>query len=142
MNTIVFNLGTLAVTEYTPALTGVSGEFEAAADGIYKQSGTETVTSTVTMGMDLSDTRQHPRYVYVAGTNLGSPSALTMTITDSGGTAYSYANSKVHDRIARFELGRGLRDNYLSASLQIVSSAQVIVDEVEFVVEKSNKRRL
>jgi hypothetical protein len=142
MNTIVFNLGTLAVTEYTPVLTGISDNFEAAADGIYKQSGTEAITSVVTMGLDLSETRQHPRYVYVAGTNLGSPTVGTVTISDSGGASYSYANSKVHDRIARFELGRGLRDNYLSASLQIVGSTEVVIDEIEFVAGASNKRRL
>ena len=141
MNTIVFNLGTLAVTEYTPALTGVSGEFEAAADGIYKQSGTETVTASVTTGKPLSPTREHTRYVYVAGTNLGAATP-TVTVTDSGGASYNYASSKTNDHITRFELGRGLRDTYLDVSLQLISSNEVVIDEIEFVADKTQKRRL
>ena len=76
MNTLVLHTDSLAVTEYDTPFTGLSGDFEATADGLFSVGSTLDDTAripvTATFGMPLtsSKNRQRPQYLYVFGTGL------------------------------------------------------------------------
>lgn len=142
MTTIVFSLKSGAVTEFDLPLTGIDGSFETDSAGVYKISGTESVTSTVAWGMNLSDLRQRPRYLYLFGTNLGGASVVSLNVANSAGANYTYSLQMVHDRVARFEIGRGIRDNYLDMTLTMQSALPITIDAMDDKRDTSTNRRL
>ncbi len=142
MNSIVLNLRTLAVTEADPSLTGIDGPFETAADGVYKTGGEEAVTGTVSWGMNLSELRQRPKYLYLFGTNLKHAGPAQLTVNDAAGKGYTYRMAAVHERVGRFEIGRGIRDNYLGMTLVLQSTKQIVIDAIDDQRERSINRRL
>lgn len=145
MSTIVLHCDSLAVTEYSDDFTGLAGDFEATDAGVHEAGGaldgTAKIASTVTFGLDLADEqgrRQRPRQVVLHGTGL---SAMQVRVTDSQDLSYTYDNAQIHDRVARFKLGKGLRDNYLQVTLLSAEPA-FVVDRVEFDPIVAAQRRL
>ncbi len=145
MNTLVLNLENLAATEYTTPFTGLAGNYEATATGVYAAGGTEddgvAFASGISFGMKLTGSarKQHPRYLYIYHT--GEP-VLTATITDSGGVSHSYDEAHRTDRAGRFTLGRGFRDNYLAVGLTSDGSDAFAIDKIEFDADVSANRRI
>lgn len=145
MNTIVMNLENLAVTEYTPAATGLSGDYETTAAGLTKVGGlldgAAKVLPSVTFGMALGNgaRRSVPRYLYLFGTGLDGMAA---TVRTNDGTAHRYTAMMRHERAARFVLGRGIRDNYLQLKIDGGGRAALVIDQAEFVTNESTQRSL
>jgi len=147
MSTIVLHCDSLAVTEYADDFTGLAGDYEATADGVHEVGGTvdgaavAKIASTVTFGLSLPDEQgrqQRAKQVLVHGTGL---SAMRVRVTDTEEVSYSYDATQIHRRVARFKLGKGLRDNYLQISLLSADPAFVI-DRVEFDPIVAAQRRL
>ncbi len=145
MNTLVLHTDSLAVTEYDTPFTGLSGDFEATADGLFSVGSTLDDTAripvTATFGMPLtaSKNRQRPQYLYVFGTGL---KGLKTTVLTSGGSDYTYPGDERHDRAMRFTLGRGIRDNYLQFQIIGTGIEALAIDRAEFVTAESSTRRL
>ena len=145
MNTLVFNLDNLAVTEYTTPFTGLSGDFETTADGVYQVGGTlddaAKIVSGFALGLTLtaSGKQRRAEYLYLHGT--GTESA-TATVTDGGGGSYAYKAQPRHDQVSRFVLGRGIRDNYLTVAMAFPGNKPVSMDRLEFEGPESATRRM
>lgn len=145
MNTLVLHTDSLAVTEYSTPFTGLSGDFESTASGLFKTQGllddTAAVPTTATFGMPLTDgmKRQRAEYLYVFGTGLKGIRATVITSDDK---TYQYAGFERHNRALRFELGRGIRDNYLQFKLTSAGAEALSIDSVDFVTAESATRRL
>lgn len=145
MNTTVMNLETLAVTEYTTALTGVSGDYQATAAGVAKVGGTTDAgavfPSSLTFGLTLgaSSRLQRPRMLYAYHTG---GAGLSATVEDSQGNVFEYENQQRTNRVARFALGRGIRDGYLKFGLKADGSEAFTLDKVEFDTDASANRRI
>lgn len=145
MNTTVFNLETLAVTEYTTLFTGVSDDFECTATGLFKVEGDTDdgvqFTPSFALGLLIPESTRlrRAKYLYLHGTgDLG----MTATITDAQGVSHSYDSLFRHGRAARFTLGAGIREGYLKVSLQSAGSAPFIIDRIAFETPESVNRRL
>lgn len=145
MNTLVLNLESLAVTEYTPQFTGLAGDFEATAAGLAQVGGllddTARVTPSVTFGMALEAgaRRSAPRYLYLFGTGLDGSTATVLT---NDGGEYRYTAMTRHDRAARFSLGRGIKDNYLQLKIEGNGRVALTIDQADFVTNEAVQRRL
>ena len=145
MNTTVFNLETLAVTEYSTPFTGVSDDFECTADGLFKVGGNTddgvAITPSFAFGMlILESTRlRRAKYLYVHGTG---GLAMTATVTDGQGDTYSYDSLFRHGRAARFTLGAGIREGYLKVALRSAGDLPFIIDRLSFETPESVNRRL
>jgi len=147
MSTIVLHCDSLAVTEYGDDFTGLAGDYEAMAAGVHEVGGeadgaaATKIASTVTFGLSLPDDpgrRQRPKQVIVHGTGL---TAMQARVTDSQDLSYTYDSAQIHQRAARFKLGKGLRDNYLQLTLLSAGPA-FVVDRVEFQPIVAAQRRL
>lgn len=145
MNTTVFNLETLAVTEYTTPFTGISDDFECTATGMFKVEGDKDdgvqFTPSFALGLLIPESTRlrRAKYLYLHGTgDLG----MIATVTDAQGVSYRYDALFRHGRAARFTLGAGIRQGYLQVSLQSVGSAPFIIDRVSFETPESVNRRL
>lgn len=144
MNTIVLHTDSLAVTEYSTEFTGLSGDYEATADGLYQVGGVlddeTSIPITATFGMPLTAgmKRQRAEYLYVFGTGVRGLRASVIT-TDK---TYTYSGYERHDRAVRFELGKGIRDNYLQFRLTSAGAEAVAIDSVDFRTIESATRRL
>ena len=147
MSTIVLHCDSLAVTEYADDFTGLAGDYEATAAGVHEVGGeadgaaATKIASTVTFGLSLPDDpgrRQRPKQVIVHGTGL---TAMQARVTDSQDLSYTYDSAQIHQRAARFKLGKGLRDNYLHLTLLSAGPA-FVVDRVEFQPIVAAQRRL
>ena len=146
MNTTVLNLDTLAVTEYTPVLTGLSNTYEATADGVLKvggatDEGSAKVAASFTLGLTLSPSgkQRRPKYLYLQGSNLGGATAV---VTDNKGGSYTYTALQRHAGAARFVLGGGIRDNYLNLTVRLLNALPVSIDRLEFETFDSTTRRM
>lgn len=145
MNTLVFNLDNLAVTEYTTPFTGLSNDFEATADGVFEVGGVldheSRFVSAFAFGLVLSASGKQRRaaYLYLHGT--GTENATT-TVTDGKGASYRYQAQERHAQVSRFVLGRGIRDNYLSVAMEFPGSKPVSIDRLEFEGPESAVRRM
>ena len=145
MNTIVLHTDSLAVTEYSTMFTGLAGDYETTAAGLFSVGTTLDDTAripvTATFGMPLtsSKNRQRPQYLYVFGTGL---KGLKTTVFTSSGDDYIYTGDERHDRTMRFTLGRGIRDNYLQFQLVGTGVEALAIDRAEFVTAESSTRRL
>lgn len=145
MNTTVFNLRNLAVTEYTAPVAGLSERFEADSNGLYKVEGATdagaAITAAIEFGMPLVSgaVRQRPRLLYLFGEGLDDAEA---SIKDSTGEVYSYSPRIQNDGVWRFALGRGVRDNYLQLALSIPASGVFEIDQLDLVTDESRTRRL
>lgn len=145
MNTTVFNLATLSVTEYTTPLTGLSGDFESTADGLFRVGGTTdagaAISSSVTLGLDLTRSGKRRRLggVVLYGNGLKNTS---IAVADSDGKSYSYTAKQLHADVARFPVGRGIYDNYLQLTVNSRSTEAFELDRVELDEYESTNRRL
>lgn len=145
MNTTVFNLENLAVTEYTPQYTGISGDYEATSAGVFKVGGildvAAKIVSSFSFGLAMADsTRQRrARYLYAHGTGGVD---MTTQVTDGKGNTYSYTAVQRHGRAARFVLGAGLRDPYLKFSLTNPGTEALTIDRLDFEASESTNRRM
>jgi hypothetical protein len=145
MNTLVFNLDNLAVTEYTTPFTGLSGDFESTADGAFKVGGTlddqAKIVSGFALGLALEASgKQHrAEYLYLHGTGTESASA---TILDGKGSSFKYTAQPRHAQVSRFVLGRGIRDNYLTVAMSLPGTKPVSIDRLEFEGPESATRRM
>ncbi len=145
MNTLVMNLDNLAVTEYTTALTGLSGDYETTTAGVFKVNGSldvaAKIASSFTFGLLIPDTTRlrRAKYIYIHGTG---GLEMTATITDSAGNTYAYDSIFRHGRAARFTLGAGIRDGYLKVTLASAGDAPFIIDRISFETPESDNRRL
>ena len=145
MNTTVFNLENLAVTEYTTPFTGISGDFEATADGVYVVGGVlddaAKIVSSFGFGLSLTDsTRQRrAKYLYIHGTGGVD---MTTDVTDGRDNTYSYTAVQRHGRAARFVLGAGLRDSYLKFTVNNPGTEALAVDRLDFETPESVNRRM
>ena len=69
--TLVLHTDSLAVTEYSTPFTGLAGNYEATADGLFSVGGTQddsvNIPVTATFGMPLTGSmnRQRAQYLYV-----------------------------------------------------------------------------
>jgi hypothetical protein len=142
MTTTVFSLPTLAVTEFDASVTGLDGEFETDSTGVYAQAGTETVAAALAWSWNEGNSKQHPRYLYLYATNLNRPTQGRMRVSDSRGASYEYQMSMVHNDMGRFELGRGMRDNWLSMALTLTSPLPIVISTMEDDRMVSKQRRL
>lgn len=145
MNTTVFNLENLAVTEYTTPFTGLSGDFEATAAGVYAVGGmlddAAKIASSFAFGLSMKESSRQRRakYLYVFGTGGVD---MTTDVTDGRGDTYNYTAVQRHGRAARFVLGAGLRDNYLKFALNNPGTEALTVDRLEFETPESVNRRM
>lgn len=142
MNTIVFNLSTLGVTEYTAALTGISGDYETTSAGLHRVSeSVDPVAATVSFGAKLGAGGRlvRSKYLYLFGAGLDGFSAL---VADTKGNSYEYPLQMRHSDAARFVLGAGIRDNYLSVTLRRESAEPLRLDRLEFETLVASTRRL
>ena len=145
MNTTVLNLENLAVTEYTTPFTGVSGDFETTADGVYVVGGvlddTTNIVSSFGFGLSLADsTRQRrTKYLYIHGTG---GIDMTTDVSDGRDNTYSYTAVQRHGRAARFVLGAGLRDSYLKFAINNPGTEALSVDRLDFETPESVNRRM
>lgn len=150
MNTLVMNLDNLAVTEYTSQLTGISGDYEAMADGVFLVGGIRDVNaantsakivSSFSFGLALTESARQRRakYLYLHGTGGVD---MTTTVTDGKANAYTYTAVQRHGRAARFVLGGGLRDNYLKFSVTNPGTEALSIDRLEFETPESTNRRM
>ncbi len=145
MNTLVMNLGNLAVTEYTAPLTGLSGDFEATAAGVFAVSGSaddgEPIESSFALGMNLAAGARQQRaeslYVHLTGGR-----RLKATMTSAAGKAYTYNTTERHGRVNRFMLGKGLRDSYLQLGLSNTDTEPFVIDQIDLSTVPSTNRRL
>lgn len=144
MNTTVLNLDSLAVTEYTTPFTGLSGAYEATADGVFQAGGTTddgtAITWTAQFGLTLGEKArlQSPRYTYVHCDNSDGMSATVVSTSGS----YEYGKPQRHRRASRFTLGRGVRDSYLQMGVKATSLTAITVDTIEFETGASANRRM
>jgi hypothetical protein len=146
MNTTVFNLDTLAVTEYTPALTGLSNTYEATTDGVLKVGGATDeggakVAASFTLGLTLSPSgkQRRPKYLYLHGDAL---KGATADVLDGKGGTYTYTALQRRAGVARFVLGGGIRDNYLDLTVRLSNVLPASVDRLEFETFDSTTRRM
>lgn len=150
MSTIVFHSSSLGVTEYSGVYTGLAGDFEALADGVYQVGGafdatiavaTVPILSGFSMGPASTEksTKQVPRYAYVQA---NTASVLRCTVTDSQGNAYPYDAAFVSQRMQRFVLGRGIRDNYLGFAFSNPDALPFRIDSIETVTNQSKQRKV
>lgn len=145
MNTTVFSLENLAVTEYTTPFTGISGDFESTAAGVYAVGGTtddeEPIASSFAFGLSMMDsTRQRrAKYLYIHGTGGVD---MTADVTDGRDNTYSYTAVQRHGRAARFVLGAGLRDSYLKFTINNPGTEALAVDRLDFETPESVNRRM
>lgn len=145
MNTLVFNLDNLAVTEYTTPFTGLSGNYESTTEGVFAVGGLlddqAQFVSTFALPLTLSGSgrQQRAQYLYLHGTGTEGASA---TIRDGGGGVYTYRVQPRHEKVSRFVLGAGIRDNYLSAEMSFPGSKPVSIDRFEFETAESANRRM
>lgn len=144
MNTLVLNLETLAASEYTVPFTGLAGDFESTSAGLFEVGGAldagAKIPLRVTFGtqLDSASRRQRAKYLYVYGENIED---LQTTVSDTRGNEYTYFSAQ-HDNAARFILGAGIRDNYLTFDLQRASASGMVVDRIEFEPVLSGTRRM
>ena len=145
MNTIVLNLGNLAVTEYTAACTGVAGDYEAAPTGLHKVGGTldhNTVfTRAWSFGLDMEAQarRRHAKYVYLHGTGNDD-----LTLRVRGGESaidYTYEIQPGRGLASRFVLGSGVKDSALQLSFSRATEGAFMVNRIELVDYNSTNRR-
>lgn len=145
MNTTVFNLESLAVTEYSTLFTGISNDFECTATGLFKVEGDTddgvAFTPSFSFGMLISESTRlrRAKYLYLHGTGgLG----MAATVTDGQGVSYSYDSLFRHGRAARFTLGAGIRQGYLKVALQSAGDLPFIIDRISIETPESVNRRL
>jgi hypothetical protein len=146
VNTLVFSLETLAVTEYTTAFTGLSGDIECVAGGVC-QVGTDkdlgvNIVSAVSFGLALNDGRgaqQRPQHLYVHGNEVRQ---LRASVSSAGGHEYSYSANHWRERVVRFNLGKGLRAAYLKFGLTNSGYLPFVIDSIDFEPVASGQRRL
>ena len=146
MNTIVMNLGNLAVTEYTAPCTGVCGDYEAAPDGVHEVGGTldhETVfTPAWSFGLDMEPAarRRHAKYVYVHGT--GNDENLQLRVRGAVSSIdYTYDLATGRGHASRFVLGGGIKDSSLKLSFSRSTEGAFMVNRIELVDFMSVNRR-
>lgn len=145
MSMMVMNLTNLAVTEYTQACTGLAGDVECRAAGVYDVDADDAtpVDALLQFGMTLLDTRgrlTRPKYVYMHGQELDT---FYCTVTKSNGEdSYEYAPQSLHERVQRFVLGAGIRDTHLTLQLQALQAAKFVLEKLSFEYLVSNSRRL
>lgn len=146
MNTIVLNLGNLAVTEYTATCTGVSEDFEVSSTGLYKVGGTKdgdaVFTPAWTFGLELEPAakRRQPKYIYLHGKgNKGVKARVRGGQTDID---FSYDFQPGHGLAGRFVLGSGIKDSALKLSFTRLVEGAFEVTRIELVDYDSTNRRL
>ncbi len=144
MNTLVMNLGNLAVTEYTTPFTGIAGDLETTASGVYAAGGDDddgaVIEAGATFGLALTNGRhQRARYLYAW---LDGGVGMKASVTTSQGKRYEYAGTERHGRVQRFVFGAGIRDNYLQVGLRNVRGKPFIIDRLEVETSNSATRRL
>lgn len=150
MTTLVFHSSSLGVTEYDAAFTGLAGDFEALADGVYQVGG---LADDVAVGLDVPivstfaigptaekpGTKQVPRYAYL---HADTDAVMRCVVTDSQGNTYPYGASFVSQRVQRFVLGRGIRDNYLGFAFSNPDARPFKIDRVKTVIDESKQRKV
>lgn len=144
MNTVVLHLGSLAVTEYTSPFTGLAGDLETTADGVYEVGGEDDdgvkIESAFSFGLSLKDGRhQRARYLYAW---LDGGVGMKASVTTSAGRRYEYSGTERHGRVQRFVFGAGIRDNYLQVGLRNARGASFTIDRLEAETSGSSTRRL
>jgi len=147
MNTTIFTLDSLGVTEYDTPFTGVSGDYECTAAGLYKVGGDDDagtrITSSFAVGLTLNDgqsgKQRRPKYLYLHGEDVMNFSASVAT---SAGKPYTYKPIQRHARVGRFTLGAGLRDPFLKVSLSHNGALPFSLDQFEFQTYESETRRM
>jgi hypothetical protein len=80
-----------------------------------------------------------PRYAYLQA---DTAAVMRCVVTDSQGNAYPYDASFVSQRVQRFVLGRGIRDNYLGFAFSNPDALPFRIDLVETVTDESQQRKV
>jgi hypothetical protein len=143
MNTIVLHAETLAVTEYTPAFTGLSPNFAVLGGKLCSVGGTADDAAVIApvaefgFVMNSGWGLQRPRFMYALG---DGGTALSAYVKLLDGTRYDYTTPQLTRRSTRFTLGGGLRDNYLQFG--ITGDASVTLEQVAFETAGSQQRRI
>jgi hypothetical protein len=150
MSTIVFHSSSLGVTEYPAAFTGLAGDFEALADGVFLVGGetdaaiappAAAIVSSFSFGPAATEEgrKQVPRYAYI---HAQTEAVMNCVVTDSQGNAYSYDALALSQRVQRIVLGRGIRDNYLGFALSNPNGESFRIDHLETVIDESKQRKV
>lgn len=146
MSTLVFHSSSLGVTEYAASFTGLAGNFEALANGVYLVGGSVDVAAVPLVSIFAvgpasteAGTKQAPRYAYVQA---DTQAALRCVVSDSQANAYTYDAAFVSQRMQRIVLGRGIRDNYLGFTFSNPGGESFRIDHLETVIEQSQQRKL
>lgn len=142
MNTLVMNLTTLGVTEYDAACTGISGDFEASSEGLFKLAETpDPRRASWAFGLQLEKEgrQQRPKYLYLFGQGLDG---IEADVADTRGNTYTYPLNMRHDNVGRIQFGQGIRDNYLQVTVARESTEPLLIDRLELDMLTSSTRRL
>lgn len=135
------NLSNNSVTQYSSyGFTSVSGEYGTKAGGIYKLTGGGDLAWSVGFGkFDAgSDRKKGAPYVYVGATS-GVP--LSLNVTTESGSTYSYnarSSSSSFEEIHRFDLGLGLRSNWLK--FELYQSCNFLLSSLKIMKADSSRR--
>jgi hypothetical protein len=146
MNTVVFHSSSLGVTEYAYAVRGLAAEFECDDDGVHTTEGTVDEGPTPIVGRfslglaaDASGLKRMPQSAYIAADGTAS---FSCTVTSSAAGSYTYPQQFLSQRMRRFVLGRGVRDNYLGFAFSNPAGGAFRVDMLEVLDQASPQRKI
>jgi hypothetical protein len=143
MSAIVFHCSALGVTEYVQDFTGLAGDFEATAGGVFRADGTTdagtliAASATIGINTEQSALKRVPMSAYVQADG----GELAATVRTPAG-AWSYAQQFLSGRTRRFIFGRGIRDSYLGFELTNVDGDSFRIDRIEINTRDSAQRKV
>lgn len=144
MKTFVFQSSTQGITEYSAAYTGLSGNFESGATGIYAVAGTTDngapIVSSFSLGVGSDGNRllRTPDRAYVQADSEAVMHCVVTTSRDS----FDYDETFRLNRMRRFIFGRGIRDSYLGFTFSNPDGAPFLIDSVEINDYASRQRKV
>jgi hypothetical protein len=146
MSTLVFHSSALGVTEYTTSSTGLAGDFECDATGLFRVDDEQTsddgelIVSQARLGVEAEGSRlqKYPDRMYVQMDGTGKLQVTVATTT----AQYTYNEDIRRNRNRRFIFGRGIRDSYLGYVLTNPDGKPFTIDAIEFGDRHSVQRKV
>lgn len=147
MTTIVFNLQSLAATEYDWDFTSISSQHATGTQGLLALGGDTDAGQPIEaeamtpLAQHKSSLKKGVGMVYVS-TPSAQVQGLDVLVQLPAGQTYAYPLQVQRSGVARAQPGRGIRESYLGFGVRNVAGADFEIERIEVQANASASRRV
>lgn len=147
MTAIVFNLQSLATSEYDWSFNSLTEQHAASDGGLMKLAGDDDAGQPIgaeavtPIGLHKSSLRKGISMLYVS-TPMPVVQNLDVLVVPPSGVGYAYPLQAQSQGVARAKPGRGIRESYLGFGVRNVAGADFEIERIEAQIEASATRRV